>query len=48
MSLVTAMSALEGVEKLYAENTRDNCHASLLHAFLVTFGLDRSTQVNQS
>ncbi|MBV8088582.1 MAG: Rieske 2Fe-2S domain-containing protein [Alphaproteobacteria bacterium] len=31
--------------KLYAENTRDNYHASLLHEFLVTFGLDRSTQV---
>src|SRR5205807_1467343 len=26
------------------ENTRDNYHASLLHEFLVTFGLDRSTQ----
>jgi anthranilate 1,2-dioxygenase large subunit len=31
--------------KLYAENTRDNYHASLLHEFLVSFGLDRSTQV---
>ena len=31
--------------KIYAENTRDNYHASLLHEFLVTFGLDRSTQV---
>jgi anthranilate 1,2-dioxygenase large subunit len=31
--------------KLYAENTRDNYHASLLHEFLVTFGLDRSTQL---
>ena len=31
--------------KLNAENTRDNYHASLLHEFLVTFGLDRSTQV---
>src|ERR1700756_4225394 len=31
--------------KLYAENPRDNYHASLLHEFLVTFGLDRSTQV---
>jgi anthranilate 1,2-dioxygenase large subunit len=30
--------------KFYAENTRDNYHASLLHEFLVTFGLDRSTQ----
>jgi phenylpropionate dioxygenase-like ring-hydroxylating dioxygenase large terminal subunit len=29
--------------KLYAENTRDNYHASLLHEFLVTFGLDRAT-----
>src|SRR3954453_14984283 len=31
--------------KLYAENTRDNYHARLLHEFLVTFGLDRATQV---
>ena len=31
--------------KLYAETTRDNYHASLLHEFLVTFGLDRSTQI---
>jgi len=31
--------------KLYAENTRDNYHASLLHEFLVTFRLDRATQV---
>jgi len=31
--------------KLYAENTRDNYHASLLHEFLMTFGLGRSTQV---
>jgi anthranilate 1,2-dioxygenase large subunit len=31
--------------KLYAENTRDNYHASLLHEFLVTFGLDRVTQI---
>jgi len=31
--------------KLYAENTRDNYHAGLLHEFLVTFGLDRATQV---
>src|SRR6266852_2407927 len=31
--------------KLYDENTRDNYHASLLHEFLVTFGLDRSTQI---
>ena len=31
--------------KLYAENTRDNYHASLLHEFLVTFGLDRATQI---
>jgi anthranilate 1,2-dioxygenase large subunit len=30
--------------KFYAENTRDNYHASLLHEFLVTFGLDRATQ----
>jgi len=31
--------------KLYAENTRDNYHASLLHDFLRSFGMDRSTQV---
>jgi anthranilate 1,2-dioxygenase large subunit len=36
---------IKGNWKLYAENTRDNYHASLLHEFLVTFGLDRSTQV---
>lgn len=30
--------------KLFAENTRDNYHASLLHEFLSTFGLDRATQ----
>jgi anthranilate 1,2-dioxygenase large subunit len=35
---------IRGNWKLYAENTRDNYHASLLHEFLVTFGLDRSTQ----
>jgi len=36
---------IRGNWKLYAENTGDNYHASLLHEFLVTFGLDRSTQV---
>jgi anthranilate 1,2-dioxygenase large subunit len=36
---------IRGNWKIYAENTRDNYHASLLHEFLVTFGLDRSTQV---
>jgi len=36
---------IKGNWKLYAENTRDNYHASLLHEFLVTFRLDRSTQV---
>ncbi|MGH7055459.1 MAG: SRPBCC family protein, partial [Stellaceae bacterium] len=35
---------LRGNWKLYAENTRDNYHASLLHAFFAIFGLDRSTQ----
>ncbi|HJU15253.1 MAG TPA: Rieske 2Fe-2S domain-containing protein [Stellaceae bacterium] len=35
---------IRGNWKLYAENTRDNYHASLLHAFFATFGLDRSTQ----
>jgi anthranilate 1,2-dioxygenase large subunit len=36
---------IRGNWKLYAENTRDNYHASLLHEFLVTFGMDRSTQI---
>jgi anthranilate 1,2-dioxygenase large subunit len=36
---------IRGNWKIYAENTRDNYHASLLHEFLVTFGLDRSTQI---
>jgi anthranilate 1,2-dioxygenase large subunit len=36
---------IRGNWKIYAENTRDNYHASLLHEFLVTFGLDRSTQL---
>ncbi len=44
-SSATTGSASAGNWKLYAENTRDNYHASLLHEFLVTFGLDRSTQV---
>jgi anthranilate 1,2-dioxygenase large subunit len=35
---------IRGNWKLYAENTRDNYHASLLHPFFATFGLDRSTQ----
>jgi len=30
--------------KLYNENLRDTYHASLLHEFLVTFGVDRATQ----
>jgi anthranilate 1,2-dioxygenase large subunit len=30
--------------KMYAENQRDNYHASMLHEFLFTFGLDRATQ----
>jgi anthranilate 1,2-dioxygenase large subunit len=30
--------------KFYNENLRDTYHASLLHEFLVTFGLDRATQ----
>ena len=30
--------------KMYNENLRDTYHASLLHEFLVTFGLDRATQ----
>ena len=36
---------IHGNWKLYAENTRDNYHASLLHEFFVTFGLDRATQM---
>ena len=35
---------INGNWKLFAENTRDNYHASLLHEFLVTFGIDRATQ----
>jgi anthranilate 1,2-dioxygenase large subunit len=35
---------IAGNWKLYAENTRDNYHASLLHDFLRTFGVDRVTQ----
>ncbi len=35
---------IHGNWKMFAENTRDNYHASLLHEFLVTFGLDRLTQ----
>jgi anthranilate 1,2-dioxygenase large subunit len=35
---------INGNWKLYAENTRDNYHASLLHDFLRTFGVDRLTQ----
>lgn len=36
---------IHGNWKLYAENTRDPYHASLLHLFHTTFGLYRSTQV---
>jgi len=35
---------INGNWKLYAENTRDPYHASLLHMFHTTFGLYRSTQ----
>jgi len=35
---------VHGNWKLYAENTRDPYHASLLHLFHTTFGLYRSTQ----
>ena len=35
---------IHGNWKLYLENLRDTYHASLLHEFLVTFGLDRATQ----
>ncbi|HUZ31686.1 MAG TPA: Rieske 2Fe-2S domain-containing protein [Xanthobacteraceae bacterium] len=36
---------IRGNWKGFAENTRDNYHASLLHDFFRTFGLDRPTQV---
>ncbi len=36
--------AIDGNWKLYNENLRETYHASLLHEFLVTFGLDRATQ----
>ena len=35
---------IRGNWKLYAENTRDPCHASLLHLFPNSFGLYRSSQ----
>ena len=35
---------IAGNWKLYAENLRDTYHASLLHEFFVTFGVDRATQ----
>ena len=35
---------IAGNWKYYLENLRDTYHASLLHEFLVTFGLDRATQ----
>lgn len=35
---------IRGNWKLYMENLRDTYHASLLHEFLVTFGIDRATQ----
>jgi len=35
---------IHGNWKFYLENLRDTYHASLLHEFLVTFGLDRATQ----
>ncbi|TFL08779.1 hypothetical protein CSC67_20280 [Pusillimonas caeni] len=34
---------IKGNWKLYQENLRDTYHASLLHSFFVTFGLDRVT-----
>lgn len=34
---------INGNWKLYQENLRDTYHASLLHSFFVTFGLDRVT-----
>jgi anthranilate 1,2-dioxygenase large subunit len=35
---------MNGNWKLYVENSRDNYHASLLHAFLTAFGMGRATQ----
>jgi anthranilate 1,2-dioxygenase large subunit len=35
---------IRGNWKLYLENLRDTYHASLLHEFMVTFGIDRATQ----
>lgn len=35
---------VKGNWKLYAENLRDTYHASLLHEFFVTYGVDRATQ----
>src|SRR6185436_925262 len=35
---------IDGNWKLYAENLRDTYHASLLHEFFVTYGVDRATQ----
>jgi anthranilate 1,2-dioxygenase large subunit len=35
---------VRGNWKLYAENLRDTYHASLLHEFFVTYGVDRATQ----
>jgi anthranilate 1,2-dioxygenase large subunit len=35
---------VQGNWKLYAENLRDTYHASLLHEFFVTYGVDRATQ----
>jgi anthranilate 1,2-dioxygenase large subunit len=39
---------IHGNWKLYAENTRDPYHASLLHLFHNTFGLYRSTQTGKA
>jgi anthranilate 1,2-dioxygenase large subunit len=35
---------MNGNWKMYVENSRDNYHASLLHAFLTAFALGRATQ----
>jgi phenylpropionate dioxygenase-like ring-hydroxylating dioxygenase large terminal subunit len=39
-----ARQFVQGNWKLYAENTRDSYHASLLHLFHTTFGIYRSSQ----
>ena len=46
--LGTTRQHIKGNWKLYAENTKDPYHASLLHLFHATFGLYRSSQQGES